>query len=205
MGREFHMSWNIARFDFLQPFFNFLAEPCDLWDLSSPLRHRLHPPAVKVLSTNCWTAREFPLHPLKCKKHSYKHYSQKPKGGNSPNICQQMSGYAKYAISICYIINRSALHIEWPKYYSFSIKPWCWERLKAKGEGGDRKWEGWMASPTQKTWVWENSGGQWRTGKPGMMQSMEQQRVRPSLATEQAPQSVTQQSLDPIYYVYVPQ
>ena len=32
-------------------------------------------------------------------------------------------------------------------------RPWCWERLKAGGEGGDRGWEGWMASPTQWTWV----------------------------------------------------
>ena len=36
-------------------------------------------------------------------------------------------------------------------------KPWCWERLKA-GEGDDRGWDGWMASPTQWTWVWINSG-----------------------------------------------
>ena len=34
---------------------------------------------------------------------------------------------------------------------------WCWERLKARGEGGDRGWDGWMASLTQWTWVWANS------------------------------------------------
>ena len=34
---------------------------------------------------------------------------------------------------------------------------WCWERLKV-GEGGDRGWDGWMASPTRWTWVWANSG-----------------------------------------------
>ena len=27
-------------------------------------------------------------------------------------------------------------------------RPWCWERLKAGGEGDDRRWDGWMASPT---------------------------------------------------------
>ena len=37
-------------------------------------------------------------------------------------------------------------------------RPWCWERLKAEGEGDDRGWEGCMASSTQWTWVWENSG-----------------------------------------------
>ena len=35
--------------------------------------------------------------------------------------------------------------------------PWCWERLKAGGEGDDREWDGWMASPTQWTWVWASS------------------------------------------------
>ena len=45
----------------------------------------------------------------------------------------------------------------------------CWERLKAGGEEGGRGWDGWMASPTQWTWVWENSGRGWRTGKPGML------------------------------------
>ena len=37
-------------------------------------------------------------------------------------------------------------------------RPWCWERLKARGEGDDRGWDGWMASPIQWTWVWANSG-----------------------------------------------
>ena len=30
-------------------------------------------------------------------------------------------------------------------------------------EGNNRGWDGWMASPTQWTWVWANSGRQWRT------------------------------------------
>ena len=33
-------------------------------------------------------------------------------------------------------------------------RPWCWERLKAGGEGDDRGWDGWMASSTRWTWVW---------------------------------------------------
>ena len=36
--------------------------------------------------------------------------------------------------------------------------PWCWERLKAGGEADDRGWDGWMASLTQWTRVWANSG-----------------------------------------------
>ena len=39
--------------------------------------------------------------------------------------------------------------------------PWCWERLKAGGEGDDRGWDGWMASLTQWTWVWASSGSWW--------------------------------------------
>jgi len=50
-------------------------------------------------------------------------------------------------------------------------RPWCWERLKAGGEGDDRGWDGWRASLTQSTWVWVGSGSWWWTGKPGMLQS----------------------------------
>ena len=45
-------------------------------------------------------------------------------------------------------------------------RPWWWERLRAGGEGDDRGWDGWMASPTQWTWVWVNSGSCWWTGRP---------------------------------------
>ena len=37
-------------------------------------------------------------------------------------------------------------------------RPWFWERLKAGGEGDNRGWDGWMASPTRWTWVWASSG-----------------------------------------------
>ena len=63
-------------------------------------------------------------------------------------------------------------------------KTWCWERLKAGGEGDDRGWDGWMASLTQWTWVWVNSGSWWWTGRPGVLQSMGLQRVRHDRATE---------------------
>ena len=42
-------------------------------------------------------------------------------------------------------------------------RPWCWERLRAGGEGDDRGWDGGRISPTQWTWVWVNSGGWWWT------------------------------------------
>ena len=43
-------------------------------------------------------------------------------------------------------------------------RPWCWEGLGAGGEGNDRGWDGWMASPTRWTWVWVNSETWWWTG-----------------------------------------
>ena len=64
-------------------------------------------------------------------------------------------------------------------------RPWCWERLKAGGEGDDREWDGWMASLTQWTWVWASFSRWWRTGKPGMLQSMGSPRVRHDWVTEQ--------------------
>ena len=63
-------------------------------------------------------------------------------------------------------------------------RPWCWERLRARGEGGDRGWDDWMASPTQWTWVWANSGRQCRTGRPGVLLSMGSQRVRQDWVAE---------------------
>ena len=64
--------------------------------------------------------------------------------------------------------------ILWPsdgKSWLIGKRPWCWERLRAGGEGDDRGWDGWMASPTQWTWVWVNSGSWWWTGRTGVLQS----------------------------------
>ena len=58
------------------------------------------------------------------------------------------------------------------------------ERLKAGGEGDDQGWDGWMASPTQWTWIWASSGSWWWTGKPGVLQSIGSQRVGRDWATE---------------------
>ena len=63
-------------------------------------------------------------------------------------------------------------------------RPWCWERLKAKGNKGGRGWDGWMASPTQWTRIWASSRKEWRTREPGMLQSMGSQRVGRDLTTQ---------------------
>ena len=65
-------------------------------------------------------------------------------------------------------------------------RSWCWEGLRAGGEGDNRGWDGWMASPTltQWTWVWVDSGSWWWTGRPGEVQSVGSQRVGHDWATE---------------------
>ena len=63
-------------------------------------------------------------------------------------------------------------------------RPWWWERSKAVGEGDDKGWDGWMASPTRWTWVWVSSGSWWWTRKPDVLQSMGSQRVAHDWATE---------------------
>ena len=63
-------------------------------------------------------------------------------------------------------------------------KPWGWERLQAGGEGDNRRWDGWVVSPTQWTWVWASSRSWWWTGKPGMLPSIGSQRVGHDWVTE---------------------
>ena len=57
-------------------------------------------------------------------------------------------------------------------------------KTEGRRRGGNRGWVGWMASPTQCSWVWESSRSWWWTGKPGVLQSMGLQRVRHNWVTE---------------------
>ena len=72
----------------------------------------------------------------------------------------------------------------WCKELTHWKRPWCWERLKAGGEGDDRGWDGWRASLTEWTWVWASSRSWWWTGRPGVLQSMGSQRVKHNWMTE---------------------
>ena len=101
----------------------------------------------------------------------------------SPSDCKEIQPVHPKEISPEYSLEGSKLKLKpnslatWCKELTHLKRPWCWERLKAGGEGDDKGWDGWMASPTW-IWVWVNSGSWWWTGRPGVLQSMGSQRVR---------------------------
>ena len=76
----------------------------------------------------------------------------------------------------CWSWNSNTL-ATWCEELTHLKRPWCWERLSAGGEGDDRGWDGWMASPIQWTWVWVDSGSWWWTGRPGVLRFVGSQRV----------------------------
>ena len=57
--------------------------------------------------------------------------------------------------------------VTWCEELAHLKRSWSWERLKAGGEVDDRGWDGWMASLTQRMWVWVNSGNWWWARRPG--------------------------------------
>ena len=60
-------------------------------------------------------------------------------------------------------------------------------KTEGKRRRDNRGWAGWVASLTPCSWLWVNSGRQWRTGKSGMLQFMGLQRVGHDWVTEQQP------------------
>ena len=77
---------------------------------------------------------------------------------DSPLDCKQIkSANPKGNQSRCWSWHSNTL-VTWCKELTHLERPWRWERLKVGGEGDDRGWDGWMAPPTQWTWVWVNSG-----------------------------------------------
>ena len=124
------------------------------------------------------------------------------------DLCGQSKGLMWYIHGhLCWIKWMRDLLVEWinknfylqmckcfPKHQYFGYwckepthwkRPLCWERFSTGRVGGNRGWNGWRTSPTQWTWLWANFRRWWRTGKPGMLQSMGSQRVRRDLVTEQ--------------------
>ena len=57
-------------------------------------------------------------------------------------------------------------------------------KTEGRRRRGQQRWDGWMASLTQWTWIWVNSGSWWWTGRPGVLWFMGSQRVGHDWATE---------------------
>ena len=89
---------------------------------------------------------------------------------SSQSILKEIS--LEYSLGVLILNLKLQYLATWGKELPHWLRPWCWERLQAGGEGGDRGWDSWMASPTRWTWVWASSGSWWWTGKPGVLQSM---------------------------------
>ena len=97
--------------------------------------------------------------PLDCKEIQPVH----PKGDQSWVFIGRTDAEAETLIlwpSDGHLISFTLLYIlfQWLTHWK---RPWCWERLKAGGEGNDRGWDDWVASSTQWTWVWVSSRS-WR-------------------------------------------
>ena len=82
----------------------------------------------------------------------------------------------------------SNMLVAWCKEPTHWKRPWCWERLKAGGDGDDTGWDGWMESPTWWTWVWTSSRSWWWTGKPGLVLNWTEDRVSPYVIVESSVQ-----------------
>ena len=109
----------------------------------------------------------------------------------SPLDCKEIQPVYPKGNQSWVFIGRTDAEAETPILLATSCKElthwkrlWCWEGLGVGGEGDDRGWDGWMALPTQWTWVWVNSGIWWWTGRPGMLWFMGSQRVGHDWATE---------------------
>ena len=96
--------------------------------------------------------------------------------GDPTSPSSRKSGLNIYWKNWCYSWNSNTL-ATWCKELTHWKRPWCCKRLKAGREGIGRGWDGWMASPTQWTWVWANSRSWWWIGRPDVLQSVGAKRV----------------------------
>ena len=72
----------------------------------------------------------------------------------SPLDCKEIKPVSpEYSLEgLCWSWSSSTL-ITWCEEPTHWKRPWCWEKLRVGGQGGNRAWDGWMTSPSQWTWV----------------------------------------------------
>ena len=98
--------------------------------------------------------------------HTHFHRMQSPKTFSTISILFAIT-FSDNAYAVIYYV-----FLNWKRL-------WCWERLRAR-EGDNREWGGGMASPTQWTWAWANSGrhgerwGAWCASVSGVTESQTQ-------------------------------
>ena len=109
----------------------------------------------------------------------------------SPLDCKEIQPVHPKGNQSWIFIGRTNAEAETPTLWPPDVKSWLiWKdpdygkNWRWKEKGTTRGWDGWMASPTQWTWVWINSGIWWRTERPGTLQSMGLQRVGHDWVTE---------------------
>ena len=111
----------------------------------------------------------------------------------SPLDCKEIQPVHPKENQSWIFIGRTDVEAETPVLWSPDAKKWLiWKdpdagkdwRQEEKGTNEMVGWDGWMASLTQWTWVWVNSGSWWWTGRPGVLQLMGSQRVRHDWVTE---------------------
>ena len=109
----------------------------------------------------------------------------------SPLDCKEIQAAHPKGNQSWIFIGRTNAEAETPILWPPNAKNWLtgkdpdawkdWRQEKGMIEG---EMVGWMASPTQWTWVWASSGSWWWTGRLGMLQSMGSQRVGHNWVTE---------------------
>ena len=123
---------------------------CESWTIKKAERRRID-------AFELWVLEKTLESPLDCKEIQPVHPKGDPKG--------VLGVHWK---DWCWSWNSNTL-ATWHEELTHLKRPWCWERLKAGGEVDNRGWDDWMASTTQWTWIWVDSGSWWWTERPSVL------------------------------------
>ena len=139
---------------------------------------------VNILRSKYWLffflSVLYKIHAFKRNHHLFFSYCS---GGSNHSVLKEINLNIHWK-DWCWVWTSNTL-ATWCKELTHWKRPWCWERLRAGGEGDDRGRDGWMVSPIRWTWVWVDSWSLWRRGRPAVLRSMGSQRVRHDWSTEQ--------------------